>query len=202
MTTGRLRILFAGVGGQGVLSAGRWVGETAAKIGIDVVIGQIHGMSQRGGSVQATVALGGARSAEIPRGMADLLVAFEPMEGARALAQLSERTTAIVNTRPLLPVSLQAAGRPYPPIASLIQPIEEAAGRVIALDATALAEEAGSPRSLNVVALGMLAGTGKLPFPGEALLATIQSAGMPAFADVNGKAFRLGSERVKEVSEH
>jgi indolepyruvate ferredoxin oxidoreductase beta subunit len=202
MTVSRLRILFAGVGGQGVLSAGRWVGDAAAAAGIDVVVGQIHGMSQRGGSVQATVALGGARSAEIPRGMADLLVAFEPMEGARALAQLSERSTAIINTRPLLPVSLQATGRPYPPVASLISPIEEVAGSVIALDASALAENAGSPRSLNVVALGMLAGSGLLPFPDEALLAIIQSAGMPAFAEVNGKAFRLGSERVKEVFEH
>jgi indolepyruvate ferredoxin oxidoreductase beta subunit len=202
MRPGWLRILFAGVGGQGVLSAGRWVGDAAAAAGIEVVVGQIHGMSQRGGSVQASVALGGARSAEVPRGMADLLIAFEPMEGARALDRLSERTTAIINTRPLLPGSLQATGRPYPPVASLISPVEEAAGRVIALDATALAEEAGSPRSLNVVTLGMLAGSGMLPFPGEALLATIHSAGMPSFAEVNGRAFRLGFERVKEAGEN
>jgi len=200
MKGGWLRILFAGVGGQGVLSAGRWTGDTAAAAGIDVVVGQIHGMSQRGGSVQATVVLGGARSAEIPRGMADVLIAFEPMEGARALDRISGRTTAIINTRPLLPGSLQAAGRPYPALSSLIEPVKEAAGKVIALDASALAEEAGSPRSLNVVALGMLAGSGLLPFSGDALLETIQSAGMPAFAEVNGRAFRLGSEGVKEVN--
>jgi indolepyruvate ferredoxin oxidoreductase beta subunit len=196
---GWLRILFAGVGGQGVLSAGRWVGDAAAASGIEVVIGQIHGMSQRGGSVQASVALGGARSPEIPRGMADVLVAFEPMEGARALDRISKRTTAIVNTRHLLPVSLQAAGRPYPPLSSLIDPIEEAAGRVIALDATAVAEEAGSPRSLNVVALGMLAGTGLLPFPAKVLLDAILSAGLPAFAEVNRSAFELGTTSVEKV---
>ncbi len=196
---GWLRILFTGVGGQGVLSAGRWVGDAAAASGMDVVIGQIHGMSQRGGSVQASVALGGARSPEIPRGMADVLVAFEPMEGARALDRISRRTTAIINTRHLLPASLQAAGRPYPPLPSLIGPIEEVAGRVIAVDATAIAEEAGSPRSLNVVALGMLAGTGLLTFPAEALLQAILSGGLPAFAEVNRRAFELGTSSVEEV---
>jgi indolepyruvate ferredoxin oxidoreductase beta subunit len=196
---GWLRILFTGVGGQGVLSAGRWVGDAAAGAGIDVAIGQIHGMSQRGGSVQATVALGGARSPEIPRGMADVMVAFEPMEGARALDRLSKRTTAIINTRHLLPVSLQAAGRPYPPLASLVDPVKEAAGRVIVLDATAIAEEAGSPRALNVVALGMLAGTGLLPFPSKRLLEAILGAGLPAFAEVNGRAFELGAAAVEEV---
>jgi indolepyruvate ferredoxin oxidoreductase beta subunit len=196
---GWLRILFAGVGGQGVLSAGRWVGDAAAGSGIAVAIGQIHGMSQRGGSVQASVVLGGARSPEIPRGMADVLVAFEPMEGARALDRISQRTTAIINTRHLLPVSLQAAGRPYPPLASLVDPVKESAGKVIALDATAIAEEAGSPRALNVVALGMLAATGLLPFAPDVLLKAILGAGLPAFAEVNRSAFELGASAVEEV---
>jgi indolepyruvate ferredoxin oxidoreductase beta subunit len=197
--SGWLRILFVGVGGQGVLSAGRWLGDAAAAHGMEVVIGQIHGMSQRGGSVQATVALGGARSPEIPNGMADVLIALEPMEAARALAKISKRTTALVNTRPLLPGSLQATGRPYPPLAALLDPIEEAAGRAIVLDASALAESAGSPRSLNVVTLGMLAGTGLLPIPAELLLDTILGAGMSAFAEVNKSAFRLGAEAVEQA---
>lgn len=199
--SGRLRILFAGVGGQGVLSAGKWLGEAAAAHGMEVVIGQIHGMSQRGGSVQATVALGGARSPEIPRGMADLLVALEPMEAARALQKISKRTTALVNTRPLLPGSLQARGRPYPPLSSLLDPIAEAAGRLIAIDATALAESAGAARSLNVVTLGMLAGSGLLPIPPELLLDTILGAGLAAFAEVNRTAFRLGVGAVEQARE-
>jgi indolepyruvate ferredoxin oxidoreductase beta subunit len=156
-------------------------------------------MSQRGGSVQATVALGGARSPEIPKGMADVLLALEPMEGARALERISKRTSAFVNTRPLLPGSLQATGRPYPPLSALLDPVEEAAGSMVALDATELAERAGSPRSLNVVTLGMLAGSGLLPFPSELLLETILGAGLPAFADVNREAFRLGAEAVREA---
>ena len=193
------RILFAGVGGQGVLSAGRWAGEAADACGVPVVVGQVHGLSQRGGSVQASVALGGARSPEIPEGMADVVVALEPMEGARALSRVSKRTVAIVNTRPVLPGSLQSAGRPYPPLSSLLGPIDEAARSLVSLDATSLAEKAGSLRSLNVVMLGMLAGSGLLPFPGERILDMILAAGLPAFAELNGEAFRLGRNAMKKV---
>jgi indolepyruvate ferredoxin oxidoreductase beta subunit len=195
----RRRILLAGIGGQGVLSAGRWIGDAAAQHGIPVVVGQVHGLSQRGGPVQAPVALGGARSWDIPDGRADLLVAFEPMEATRALRKVSKRTTAIVNTRPIVPGSLQSAGRPYPPLESLLGPVEEAAGSFTAIDATALAEAAGSHRSLNVVMLGMLAGTGLLPFPDERLVEAILDGAIPGLAEINRAAFRLGEDAMKGV---
>jgi indolepyruvate ferredoxin oxidoreductase beta subunit len=193
------RILFAGVGGQGVLSAGRWLGDAAHACGIPVVVGQIHGLSQRGGSVHSSVAIGGARDPEIPDGMADLLVALEPMEGARALPKVSNRTSAVVNTRPILPTSLQSAQRPYPPLAALLDPLREATGSLVAVDATSLAESAGSARALNVVMLGMVAGLDLLPFEGRRVLEVILDQGLPAFADVNRRAFELGEGAVKEV---
>lgn len=197
--SGWRRILLVGVGGQGVLSAGRWLGDAAVAAGIEAVIGQLHGMSQRGGSVQASVVLGGARSCEIPAGMADALVALEPMEATRALSRVSKKTAAIVNTRPRLPGSLQSAGRPYPPLSSLLGPLGEAAGSLVTVDATTLAEQAGSPRCLNVVMLGMLAGAGLLPFPAEPLLEVILAAAIPDFAAINRNAFGMGEEAVKEV---
>ena len=193
------RILLVGIGGQGVLSAGRWIGEAATACGVPVVVGQIHGLSQRGGSVQAPIALGGARSWEIPDGSADALVALEPMEGARALNKVSSRTTAIVNTRPIVPISLQSAGRLYPPLTSLLGPLEEAAGSFTATDATSLAAAAGSHRALNVVMLGMLAASNLLPFPGERLLDVIAGAGIPGLAEVDRDAFRMGEEALKGV---
>ena len=174
--TDRRRILLTGVGGQGVLSAGRWLGEAAEAAGLPMIVSEAHGLSQRGGSVQCAVAIGGLRAPEIPDGMADVLVALEPMEAARALQKVSKRTTAIVNTRPILPSSLQSAGRPYPPLASLLEPLEEAAGSFRATDATSLAAEAGSHRSLNVVMLGMLAAADVLPFPADRLLDVIAHA--------------------------
>jgi len=193
------RILLVGIGGQGVLSAGRWLGDAAAACGIPVVVGQVHGLSQRGGPVQSPVALCGARSWEIADGMADVLVALEPMEAARALQKVSKRTTAIVNTRPILPSSLQSAGRPYPPLASLLEPLEEAAGSFRATDATSLAAEAGSHRSLNVVMLGMLAAADVLPFPADRLLDVIAHAAIPDLARIDREAFRLGEEAVRKV---
>jgi len=193
------RILLVGIGGQGVLSAGRWIGDAATACGVPVVVGQIHGLSQRGGSVQAPIALGGARSWEIPDGSADALVALEPMEGARALNKVSGRTTVIVNTRPIVPISLQSAGRPYPPLTSLLGPLEETAGSFTATDATSLAAAAGSHRALNVVMLGMLAAAGLLPFPGGRLLDVISDAGIPGLAEIDRDAFRMGEEALKGV---
>jgi indolepyruvate ferredoxin oxidoreductase beta subunit len=191
--------LIAGVGGQGVLSVGRWLGQAAETAGFGMAVSELHGLSQRGGAVQSEVAVGGMRSPEIPDGMADILVALEPMEGARALSKVSKRTTAFVNTRPLLPSSLQVSGRPYPPLSSLLGPIGEAVGSVVATDATSLAEQAGSSRCLNVVMLGILAGSRLLPFPADRILDVIVAAALPAFVEVNRNAFRLGQGVVKEV---
>ena len=193
------RILITGVGGQGVLSAGRWVGDAAEASGLPMAVAELHGMSQRGGSVQSEVAVGGMRSPEIPDGMADILLALEPMEGARVLSKLSKRTTALVNTRPLLPSSLQSTGRPYPPLSSLLDPIGETVASLVALDATSIAEQAGSSRCLNVVMLGMLAGTGLLPIPEDRILDAILAAALLAFVEINREAFRSGAAAVTEV---
>ena len=191
------RILLVGVGGQGVMSAGRWVGEAAAACGLPVVVRQVHGLSQRGGSVQTSVVVGGARCPEIPDGMADVVVGLEPMEAARAVAKISARTTAMVNTRAIVPASLQSAGRPYPPIAALLGPVEERAGALVTVDATALAEAAGSHRCLNVVMLGLLAGSGLVRFPAERLLEVVVGTGLAAFREVNRRAFELGMHAVE-----
>ncbi len=188
------RLLLTGVGGQGVLSLGRWLGDTAHARGLAVSVRQVHGMSQRGGSVYSSVVIGGARSPEIPDGMADVLVSLEPMEGARVLDKVSKRTTAFVNTRPIVPGSLLSSGRPYPPLESLLGPLAETAGSLVAVDATGLAEQAGSYRATNVVMLGMLAGAELLPFPGDDLLETILSSGLPAFTEINRRAFELGQQ--------
>jgi indolepyruvate ferredoxin oxidoreductase beta subunit len=198
--TGWKRVLFAGVGGQGVLLAGRCVGDAAVANGLEAVVGQVHGMSQRGGAVQAAVAIGGARSWEVPNGMADALVGLEPLELARALVKVSKRTTVIANTRPVLPASLQSAGTPYPPLASLLGPVGEAAGALTAVDASALASQAGSPRSLNVVMLGMLAATGVLPFPGESLQEAVLAVAGPGLERIHREAFRLGREVMRSVA--
>ena len=133
-------------------------------------------------------------------GLADVLVGLEPLEVARALVKVSKRTTVIANTRPVLPVSLQSAGTPYPPLASLLGPVGEAAGTLTAVDASALASRAGSPRSLNVVMLGMLEGTGVLPFPGESLLEALLAVAGPGLERIHREAFRLGRVATRDAA--
>jgi len=121
------------------------------------------------------------------------------MEGARALSRVSKRTTVVTNTHPLLPSSLQSAGRPYPPLVSLLDPVREAAGSLVAVNATSLAEQAGSSRALNVVMLGMRAGAGVLPFPGESLQEAVLAAAGPGLERIHREAFRLGREAMRSV---
>ncbi len=191
-----LRLLLAGVGGQGVLSMGRWIGEAAHAAGLQVVVQQRHGLSQRGGSVCSAVIIGGARSPEIADGMADILLALEPMEAARQLAKVSSRTTAIINTQPIVPRSLLARDLPYPALVSLLAPLQKAAGSLVTIDATALATAAGAPRSVNVVMLGLLAGTALLPFPGEHLLKALPAGSQ--MAEANRRGFQLGREQAPQ----
>ena len=174
-----LRIVLAGVGGQGSLLASRTLGEAALDAGLDVVMSELHGMSQRGGVVLATVILGGAHGPIVADGDADVLVAFEPLEAVRALRFCSDRTLAVVNLRRVPPPTVAMGGPPYPSTASIRQALETACGRVVAADAAELAERAGAPRAANAVVLGMLAGTGILPFPASHLEQAIRASPVP-----------------------
>ena len=192
----RLRIFIIGVGGQGSLTAARPLGETALCHGLEAVVGEIHGMAQRGGIVETTVLLGGYKGPIIGRGGADVVLAFEPLEALRAILALgkaSRKSWVITNTHPIRPITVSLKLGEYPDLERALAAVEERVARLVKLDALALAEEAGSPLSLNMVMLGALAETGLLPFPVEGLEEAI--AGFSAeIAEVNLRAFRLGRE--------
>jgi indolepyruvate ferredoxin oxidoreductase beta subunit len=175
-----LRIVLAGVGGQGSLLASRTLGQAALAEGLNVVMSELHGMSQRGGVVVSTVILGEAHGPIVADGQADVLVAFEPLEAVRALRFCSERTLAVINLHEVPPPSVAMGGPPYPSPEAVREALATACGRVVAVDAAALAERSGAPRASNAVVLGMLAATGVLPFPisrlEEALRASLPSS--------------------------
>ncbi|MCC6523013.1 MAG: 2-oxoacid:acceptor oxidoreductase family protein [Polyangiaceae bacterium] len=190
-TETRVCIVIAGVGGQGVITAARLLARAAHAEGARVVAGQMHGMSQRGGSVVATVVVGGASSI-VPAGTADVLLATEPSEALRALGQLRRGGLAIVSTRPSVPPSLRAGRTAYPDGGAILGALAAQAGAVVAFDGAALALEAGSPQVLNVVMLGALAGSGRAPVGAAALLTAIEATGRGAVVAVNRRAFELG----------
>jgi indolepyruvate ferredoxin oxidoreductase beta subunit len=187
-------IFITGVGGQGSLSASRFLGEAAVKAGLKVLVGEIHGMAQRGGIVESTVRIGDVYGPIISDGQADVLLGFEPIETLRAMAKASPKTLIITNTHPIVPATVSMKDDKYPEAEEVLGRIRAISPKVIALDATETAGQAGNTQALNAVLLGVLAGTGVLPFETD-LLREVLMGGVPKKAlDVNEKAFAMGFE--------
>jgi len=186
------RVVFIGVGGQGNLLASRLLGEAALSLNIPSVVSEIHGMAQRGGIVESAVLLGDVTSPIVSNAEADVLIGFEPVETLRALSKCNKDTIVITNTHPLPPFTVSIGQGVYPPVDEIMGLIHAKAGKVIALDGNAMAEEAGNPLSLNMVMLGALIGSGSIPVGAEDMKKTISTTTKKAFLESNLKAFDLG----------
>ncbi len=145
-------IILAGVGGQGILSIATVIGSAALAQGLYLKQAEVHGMSQRGGDVQSNLRLSSdpIHSDLIPRGTADLIVSLEPMEALRYVPYLAPQGWIITNTVPFVNIP------DYPPMESLMAELDKLP-HVIAIDVDAIAKEAGSARSANMVLLGATA---------------------------------------------
>jgi indolepyruvate ferredoxin oxidoreductase beta subunit len=194
------RIVFAGTGGQGVVTAARILTDFFSARGNQVVSGQLHGMAQRGGSVQASVMIECGISPVIPAGGADCVVGFEPVETVRALPFMSESTTVFMNTTPVVPYVLsQQAARgkgngQYPSQESLEQTILAVTPNLLTLDASELARSTGMVKTLNVVMVGCLFGSGILPVSPEEFFETVMQTVPSKLADANRRAFQCGAD--------
>ena len=186
------RIFFSGVGGQGTLLATRVLGEAALVADIPVVVSEIHGMAQRGGVVESAVVMGEVQSPVISDGEVDILMAFEPLEALRAARKCSAHSLVICNTSPVAPFSVSSGRDQYPDVTSMMQAISQRVSNLIAYDARALAREAGSELSVNMVMLGTLMRHAKMPFDEKVVKKVLQTRTKKAFLDINLKAFDLG----------
>lgn len=195
----RFRLLVAGVGGQGVLTVARLIGTAAMACGREAVLGQLHGLSQRGGSVVSTVLVGAGTSSFIGSGEADVVLGLEPLEALRASASMSARTVVVTSTGTIVPAPLVQAGQDYPPLDWILDQIAQRAARLVTVDGPALGHAAGAPRTLNIVMLGALAGTGTLAelIPDGALRAAVEAETPPRFRSANERAFDLGHQAVR-----
>ena len=181
-------IMIVGVGGQGTLLASRILGNTLLDQGYDVKISEVHGMSQRGGSVVTYVRYGDAVSAPIiDKGGADTILAFELLEAKRALPYLKAGGTILVNTQQIDPMPVSMGAADYPP--RILEELQ-ANAKVTATDALSLAKQAGNMKAVNVVLIGMLAKTTDIPF--ETWMETLVKTVPEKFIDLNKKAFALG----------
>jgi indolepyruvate ferredoxin oxidoreductase beta subunit len=182
-------IMIVGVGGQGTLLASRILGAAFLSQGYDVKVSEVHGMSQRGGSVVTYVKFGEEiASPIIDEGEADFILAFEQLEAARWLPFLKPGGKVIVNTQRIDPMPVVTGAAAYPE--GVIEALRGARVHVQAVDALALAERAGSAKAVNVVLLGALAR--QMDIPEEVWLEAVRGTVKPQFAEMNLKAFELG----------
>ena len=186
------RIVFVGVGGQGNLLSSQVLGEAAMLAGLPVNVSEVHGMAQRGGVVESAVVMGGSLSSIVSDGEADILMSFEPSETLRALAKCSKDSTVITNIVPLAPFTVAVGKGVYPDIKASLELIRKKVKRLIALNANALAEQAGSGMAVNIVMLGALAQSGTLPLSRDHFVAAMNKTIKKKLLEVNLKAFDLG----------
>ncbi len=182
-------VMIVGVGGQGTLLASRVLGRVMMDAGYDVKVSEVHGMSQRGGSVVTYVRWGDkVESPVINEGEADVVLAFEQLEAARFLPYLKKGGVVITNTQKIDPMPVITGAAVYPD--ELTEKIKEKGVRLTAIDALAMAQEAGSQKAVNVVLIGAMASS--LDIPEESWLDAIEKTVPAKFLEMNKRAFALG----------
>ena len=182
-------VMIVGVGGQGSLLASKLLGRMLLEEGYDVKVSEVHGMSQRGGSVVTYVRYGDRVSSPIiDKGEADFIVSFELLEAARWMEYLKPGGQIVTSTQQIDPMPVVTGAAQYPE--DLVAKMKAAGAKVDALDCVTLAKQAGSTKAVNVVLLGRLSHYYDLPEAvwQEALEALVP----PKFLELNRKAFELG----------
>lgn len=181
-------IMIVGVGGQGTLLASRILGNTVINEGYDVKVSEVHGMSQRGGSVVTYVKFGEkVYSPIIDKGEADIILAFELLEAYRALPYLKKGGKMIINAQKIDPMPVITGAANYPQ--NIDEKISSACDAEI-IDALSLAKQAGNIKAVNVVLIGVMAKNTDIPY--DNWVNTIRSTVPEKFLEVNLKAFELG----------
>lgn len=183
-------IMIVGVGGQGSLLASKLLGKLFLSRGYDVKVSEVHGMSQRGGSVVTYVRYGGkVYSPIIDKGQADFILSFELLEAARWTEYLKPGGRIVTNTQQINPMPVITGAAQYPQ--GLVEKMRRAGMDVDAFDALSLAEEAGSAKAVNIVLLGRLSKS--FDFSQAEWEQAIRESVPPKFLELNLRAFALGA---------
>jgi indolepyruvate ferredoxin oxidoreductase beta subunit len=181
--------MIVGVGGQGSLLASRVLGNLLLGEGFDVKVSEVHGMSQRGGSVVTYVRYGDkVYSPIVDEGQADFIISFEPLEAARWLSYLAPNGKIITNTQQVDPMPVITGAAQYPD--DIVGKMRAAGADVDAFDALSVATQAGSGKAVNIALLGRA--SRYFEFSDGAWTNALESTVPPRFIEMNKKAFELG----------
>ena len=182
-------IIIVGVGGQGTLLASKILDHLLLNEGYDVKVSEVHGMSQRGGSVVTYVRFGDkVYSPVVDKGQADYIVSFEILETARWLPYLKDGGQIVTNTQQIDPMPVITGAATYP--TDLVDKIKNLDVTVDAMDCLSLAKQAGSPKAVNIVLLGRL--SHYFDIAESSWQESLQANVPPKFLELNKKAFELG----------
>jgi indolepyruvate ferredoxin oxidoreductase beta subunit len=190
-----INFALVGVGGQGTILASDILAELGLRLGYDVKKAEVHGMSQRGGSVTSHLRWGRrVYSPIIPRGEADVLVAFEKLEAVRFVDILKPNGRVLVDDYAIEPLSVQTSGIPYPDDAALHQALEQVTPNATWVRGKEIAESLGNARAANVVLLGALSAL--LDLEESHWKAALEMRVPARHLELNLRAFQAGREAV------
>lgn len=182
-------VMIVGVGGQGSLLASKLLGRLLVDEGFDVKVSEVHGMSQRGGSVVTYVRFGDkVYSPIITEGEADIIISFEKLEAARYAKYLKKNGTIVVNTQEIDPMPVIIGNVAYPK--DVLSELTAKGVNVEELDALTKAMEAGSSKAVNIVLMGKASKYFDIPY--DKWITAIENTVAPKFVEMNKKAFDLG----------
>ena len=199
MVLNNFEMVLAGVGGQGIVFAGQIIMNTVLKQGYKVYGFEEHGMARRGGAVATHIRFGEQVCTPlVPLGSGKLLAAFEPSEALRQVHFMGSDATIILNTRPVIPVSVSTGKGSYPDIKNIIDILGKHFKIVHSFDATSLAKEAGNPIAMNVVMLGAIYASDITTLSNEVLIEVIKDRSPSYSRDINIAAFEKGYEEFRK----
>lgn len=193
-------ILITGVGGQGVILMSELLGKAAIEDGLKVRGSEVLGMAVRGGSVTSIIRIGDdVYSPLISIGKCDALIGMEPSETLRYIQYLSKSSFVTLNTAVIMPFTVSLGQSEYPGLDQVLERLNSVTSNVFKLDAAQIARDAGSLLTANVVMLGALFGTEKLPISISTIKEAIQVRFPEKTALVNIKAFELGYQACQQA---
>jgi indolepyruvate ferredoxin oxidoreductase beta subunit len=194
-------IIFAGVGGQGLMLLSAILGKAAVDAGMDVLTGEQHGLSQRQGSIYVHFRIGRPISPLIPYGTADMMIAMEATEALRYIEYLKDDGVIIMSNRIMPPpgeteeVALDKERKTkYFTVEAIEKKLREITENIVLLDSLALANEAGNPRTENSVLIGAVCSCKDFPIETESVRKAVLDLVPPKTRDANSKAFGLGRD--------
>ncbi|MDD5959195.1 MAG: indolepyruvate oxidoreductase subunit beta [Methanobrevibacter wolinii] len=198
MSENNYSIYICGVGGQGIIKTSTIIGEAVMNEGYNVVMSEIHGMSQRGGSVSTELKIGDFKSSILENHTADMILGFEPSEVIRGLHKANKDTYLVFNTTPVVPAQLASSKQSYPNVDSMINALKQNFNNVHPVDGNNYAKEAGSILSLNMALLGSAVAVKSFPISKDLVIDAMKNNLKEKYHKMNIKAFELGYNAVKQ----